>query len=149
MKNKTWFPKLLFGLTVTAIFSGLVLGITLPWILRAYLDFIDVDLNLKWLLVLLYLSYVPFMVIWAAVFRLCRNLANDRPFCQNSILNLKVISVCAFLDFSIFICGTFVYLRMAFFILAGASLMISVISAIIRELVIRGIALSEEVELTI
>ena len=40
-------------------------------------------------------------------------------------------------------------MRMVFFILAGAALMIAVISAIIRELVIRGIELREEVDLTI
>ncbi len=149
MKYKTWFPKLLFGLTVTAIVTGISLGITLPWILRAYLDYLKDSTNINGLLVLMYSSYVPFMVIWAAVFRLCRNLANDRPFCQNSIFNLKIISGCAFIDFLIFVLGTIIYFRVVFLILAGASLMISVISAIIRELVIRGIALSEEVELTV
>ncbi len=54
-----------------------------------------------------------------------------------------------FFDFLVFIGGTFIYMRMAFFILAGAALMISVISAIIRELVIRGIELREEVDLTV
>ncbi|NLX93525.1 MAG: DUF2975 domain-containing protein [Clostridiales bacterium] len=149
MKNKNLFPKILFTLTVTAIVGGLSAGILLPWLLRAYLDFIQVSVNLNWMLVLLYTTYVPFMAIWASVFMLCRNLANDRPFCENSILNLKVISICAFFDFLVFMYGTFVYMRMAFFILAGAALMIAVISAIIRELVIRGIELREEVDLTI
>ncbi len=149
MKKSKWFPNLLFALTITAIVCGLGAGVSLPWILRAYLDFIHVSVNMKWMLLLLYTTYFPFMVIWAAVFRLCRNLANDRPFCENSILNLKLISACSFFDFIIFIAGTFIYMRMAFFILAGAALMIAVISAIIRELVIRGIELREEVDLTI
>lgn len=149
MKTKNLFPKLLFTLTVTAIVCGLSAGIALPWILRAYFDFIHVSVNMNRMLLLLYTTYVPFMVIWAAVFKLCRNLANDRPFCENSILNLKVISICSFFDFVIFIAGTLIYMRMAFFILAGAALMIAVISAIIRELVIRGIELREEVDLTI
>ena len=149
MKERKWFPKLLFGLTVTAIICGIGAGIGLPWILRAYLYFINVAVDLKWMLMLLYITYFPFMVIWVSVFRLCRNLANDRPFCENSILNLKIISICAFFDFLVFICGTFIYMRIAFFILAGAALMIAVISAIIRELVIRGIELREEVDLTV
>lgn len=149
MKNKNLFPKFLFALTVTAIVCGLGAGIGLPWILRAYFDFIQVSVNINRMLLLLYTTYVPFMVIWAAVFKLCRNLANDRPFCENSILNLKVISICSFFDFVVLIAGTLIYKRMAFFILAGAALMIAVISAIIRELVIRGIELREEVDLTI
>ncbi len=149
MKKRSWFPNILFALTVTAIICGIGAGIGLPWLLRAYLDFIHVSVNIKWMLLLLYITYIPFMLIWASVFRLCLNLANDRPFCENSIMNLKAISICAFFDFVVFIAGTLIYMRIAFFILAGAALMISVISAIIRELVIRGIELSEEVELTV
>ncbi|MEI6578276.1 MAG: DUF2975 domain-containing protein [Eubacteriales bacterium] len=155
MKNKNLFPQFLFSLTICAIGIGILLGIFLPWILSACLDIgrgaYGESMNFKTLLTLLYITYFPFMVIWAAVFKLCRNLAKDIPFCKNSILNLKIIGICAFFDCLVFICGMFLfsYAGIVFFIIATAALMISVISAIIRELVIRGIELREEVELTV
>ena len=166
MKNKNAFPKFLFGLTICAICIGILLGVFLPWILDACFvvteDCNEVGVysipggcsgrvDAGGLLALLYITYFPFMVIWAAVFKLCRNLAKDIPFCSNSILNLKIIGICAFFDSMVFVSGIFLfsYARIVFFILAVAALMISVISAIIRELVIRGIELREEVELTV
>jgi hypothetical protein len=166
MKNKNLFPQFLFGLTICAIFIGILVGVFLPWLLAACFSIVRGDTsgiisecarlvrenaNFGGLLTLLYITYFPFMVIWAAVFKLCRNLAKDIPFCKNSILNLKIIGICAFFDCFVFICGIFLfrYAGIVFFIIATAALMISVISAIIRELVIRGIELREEVDLTV
>jgi hypothetical protein len=166
MKNKNLFPQFLFGLTVCAIGIGILLGIFLPWILDACFVITGEcnpasayvspgcssgRVSTGGLMALLYITYFPFMIIWAAVFKLCRNLAKDIPFCDNSILNLKIIGICAFFDCLVFISGIFLfdYARIVFFILAVAALMISIISAIIRELVIRGIELREEVDLTI
>jgi len=166
MKNKNVFPQFLFGLTICAIFVGILVGVFLPWLLAACFSITGGDTsgiindyariardnaNFGGLLTLLYITYFPFMVIWAAVFKLCRNLAKDIPFCKNSILNLKIIGICAFFDCFVFICGMFLfsYAGIVFFIIATAALMISVISAIIRELVIRGIELREDVELTV
>lgn len=151
MKNRNFFPKLLFVLVVTAIAIGLLLGIFLPWIIKILLNGRLEPDYYPGLVALLYVTYVPFMVIWAAVFKLCRNLANDIPFCKNSILNLKIIGVCAFFDCLVFIAGVFLFPdgHIVFSILAIAALMIGMISAIIRELVIRGIELREEVDLTV
>jgi hypothetical protein len=161
MKKKNLFPQVLFVLTILAIAIGIVLGVTMPWVLAACFDLAGrgsiasiyerSGTNLGSLLALLYITYFPFMLIWAAVFKLCRNLAKDIPFCKNSILNLKIIGICALFDCLMFISGIFLFstVSVVFFILAVAALMISVISAIIRELVIRGIELNEEVELTV
>lgn len=162
MKNRNLFPKFLFGLTICAIIVGLLLGIFLPWILDACYGLRSETIfegyriahqhvKISGLLILLYITYVPFMIIWAAVFKLCRNLANNVPFCDNSILNLKVIGISAFFDSLVFFAGIFLFNDgfIVFIVLTVAALMISVISAIIRELVIRGIELREEVDLTV
>jgi hypothetical protein len=149
IKNSN-FVKLLFALTVAAIVCFALAGPALPWILRAYFDYIGLSgNNITGMLVLLYIAYVPFMIIWSAVFRLCRNLMTDRPFCESSLRNLKIIGRCGMADFLVFLIGTVMFGRAVFFILAGAALMIGIISAVIRELVVRGIALSEDVELTV
>lgn len=150
MTKNSFFVKFLFALTIAAIVCFVFAGPALPWLLRAYFQHIGLSgANLTGMLVLLYIAYVPFMIIWSAVFRLCRNLMTDRPFCESSLRNLKNIGRCGMADFLVFLIGTVMFGRAVFFILAGAALMIGIISAVIRELVVRGIALSEDVELTV
>jgi len=149
MKKHNVFPAILFALAIAAFVVGLFIGITAPWLLRAYCDYIGLPQVPRGLLALLYVSYLPFMAIWAASLKLCLNLRKDIPFCDNSVANLRLISFCAFFDFLVYCAGTAIYRRMVFFFIAAGAFMIFVISAIIRELVVRGIELKRETELTI
>lgn len=149
MKKHTVFPDILFALAIAAFAAGLFVGAAAPWFLNEYCAYIGLASVPRELLALLYVSYLPFMAIWAASLKLCLNLRKDIPFCDNSVANLRVISFCAFFDFLVYCAGTVIYRRMVFFVIAAGAFMIFIISAIIRELVVRGIELKQETELTI
>lgn len=149
MNKHKVFPELLFAMAITAFIAALFIGIAAPWFLKEYCAYIGLSSVPRGLLALLYVSYLPFMAIWAASIKLCMNLRRDIPFCDNSVANLRVISFCAFFDFLVYCAGTVIYRRMVFFVIAAGAFMIFIISAIIRELVVRGIELKQETELTI
>ena len=149
MNQHKVFPDILFAMAITAFIGALLLGVTAPWLMREYCRFIGLASVPRGLLALIYVSYLPFMAIWAASLKLCMNLRRDIPFSSDSISKLRVISFCAFFDFLVYCAGTAIYRRMVFFVIAAGAFMIFIISAIIRELVVRGIELKQETELTI
>lgn len=152
MKNSS-FRKALYIASVICVSLVVAAGVFLPkvvdWyfinILRDMEAFSKVEVT-----TFLYISAVPFLFIGISVVKLSRKLLSGDVFYKSSMKELKIISFCSLIDFFIFAVGTFViYRNLVCVVVMMGSLMIFIISSIVRELIGSGIELQEENDLTI
>ncbi|MEG0308114.1 MAG: DUF2975 domain-containing protein [Clostridium sp.] len=151
MKN-ILFRKLLYVIAVLSTVITIVGGITLPVLVNCYTKNI-LSIGLKegiGIIVFLYITYVPFLIILMSVMRLSKRLLQGKPFCKESIKELKIISICSFIDFIVYFIGAvFIYRNLLSLAIMFSALMVFIISSIVRELIGNGIELQEEIDLTI
>lgn len=146
------FKKLLYIVSVLSVAITIVAGATLPNIVNWYLsnisnDGLDMGGGVK---VFLYITYIPFLLILISVMRLSGKLLKGSPFCKESIRELKMISICSFIAFVTYLIGAiFIYRNLICIIITFATMMVFIISSVVRELINNGIELQEENDLTI
>lgn len=146
------FRKILYIVSVLSVVIAIIAGATLPNIVNWYLNNIstaglDIGGGVK---IFLYITYIPFLLILISVMRLSGKLLKGSPFCKGSLKELKVISICALISFVIYLTGTvFIYKNLICIVITFATMMVFIISSVVRELISNGIELQEENDLTI
>ncbi|GEM_PF-353444 len=151
MKNML-FRKILYIVSVLSVVITIIAGATLPNIVNWYLGNIstaglDIGGGIK---IFLYITYIPFLLILISVMKLSGKLLKGSPFCKESIKSLKVISICSFIAFVTYLAGTiFLYKNLICIVITFATMMVFIISSVVRELINNGIELQEENDLTI
>ncbi len=150
MKNML-FRKILYIVSVLSVVITIIAGATLPNIVNWYLSNISTaGLDIGGIKIFLYITYIPFLLILISVMKLSGKLLKGSPFCKESIKSLKVISICSFIAFVTYLAGTiFIYKNLICMVITFATMMVFIISSVVRELINNGIELQEENELTI
>lgn len=149
MKN-ILFRKILYIVAVLSVLTTIIGGCFIPSITKWYYNnFTNLDVP-QFMVVFLYITIIPFLLILIEVMKLSKSLLKDSYLNKETIYRLKRISIYAFVEFIIYlIATTFVYSNLVFFVITIATLMIFMITAVIKELVSTGIELKEENDLTI
>lgn len=149
MKN-IFFRKFLYGISVVALLLTLLGAIMLPSLANLYSRYIGANVvNIK-TLGFIYTTTIPFLAILLSVIKLSKNLLNDKGFSRDNLKSLKVISIGALIDFIIYLIGTtFIFRNLVCFVLSCATLMVFIMSYVIKELISNGIELKDENDLTI
>ena len=152
MKNNL-FRKTLYIASIICVALVVMAMIFLPRLVEWY--FINVlkdigNLSKGGIITFLYMASVPFLLIGISVVKLSKRLINGEVFYKSSMKELKIINICALVDFSIFFVGTFFIYRnlLSLAVMMGA-LMVFIISSVVRELIGNGIELQQDVDLTI
>jgi len=145
------FRKILYIVSVLSVVITIIAGATLPNIVNWYLSNISTaGLDIGGIKIFLYITYIPFLLILISVMKLSGKLLKGSPFCKESIKSLKVISICSFIAFVTYLAGTiFIYKNLICMVITFATMMVFIISSVVRELINNGIELQEENELTI
>jgi len=107
-------------------------------------------MNLKNMLFRKLLYIISVLLILISVMKLSGKLLKGSPFCKESIKDLKIISICSFIAFIVYLIGSvFIYKNLICVIITFATMMVFIISSVVRELINNGIELQEENDLTI
>lgn len=149
MKNDL-FRKFLYVVSIICV--GILIGamIFLPNIVRWYFANVWAETDYKFMVIFLYLAAVPFLIIGISVVKLSKRLVDEKVFYKSSMRELKIISICSLIDFLIFFIGAFfIYKNLLCIAIMMGTLMVFIISSIVRELIGSGIELQEEVDLVI
>lgn len=144
MMKKLSFKQGLYILAWITFISCMIVVILLPHIVSLYLP------NQVFEIVLfIYLTLIPFFPLLWSVIKMSDMLKEDKPFSNLSLVQLKRISICAFIDCLLYIGGALYFKQFIYVLMIFVTLLVSLISVIISELVKNGIVLKEENELTI
>jgi hypothetical protein len=146
-----FFAKLLNMLVTLILILLIITFFTLPFLVDQYMKIEEVQItNTFTLKLFLYMTAIPFFVLLVMVKKLCKNILQNQVFSLSSITALNRISVCAFVDFCLYIIGTFMILRnLLSLTLMIAAFMIGLVGLILAQLMKIAIELKEENELTI
>lgn len=147
--KSTSFRKILYILSVFSVVMTTAAILTLPWLVRWYaknIVFVTIPFSVT---VFIYLTLFPFLTILIAVVKLSRNLMKNNPFSQNSLDQLRAISICSALDCLLYIIGVFFYRNLLCIVVLAGTIMVFLISSVVRELITNGIRIKEENDLTI
>lgn len=152
MKNNL-FRKVLYIASVICVVLVVIAMLLLPKVVDWY--FINIlndigNLSKGGVITFLYISAVPFLFIGISVVKLSKRLITGKVFYKSSMKELKVINICALVDFSIFfVGGFFIYKNLLCLAVMMGALMVFIISSVVRELIGNGIELQQDVDLTI
>ncbi len=152
MKNNL-FRKVLYIASVICVVLVVIAMLLLPKVVDWY--FINIlndigNLSKVGVITFLYISAVPFLFIGISVVKLSKRLITGKVFYKSSMKELKVINICALVDFSIFfVGGFFIYKNLLCLAVMMGALMVFIISSVVRELIGNGIELQQDVDLTI
>lgn len=149
MKN-ILFRKILYVISVLSVLITIIGGCFVSGLTEWYYDnFTNLDVP-QFIVIFLYITIVPFLFILIEVMRLSKSLLKDSYLNKETIVRLKRISIYAFVEFIIYLISTtFLYRNLVFFVITIATLMVFMITSVIKELVSTGIELKEENDLTI
>lgn len=149
MKNMV-FRKVLYGISILALIGTIGGSILLPYLGNWYLNSRSLGNVSVATLIFIYTTIVPFLLILFSVIKLSKNLMKDNSFLRENLNALKIISICSFIDFIIYLIGTiFIFKNLVCFVLTFATLMVFIISYVIKELIKNGIEIKDENDLTI
>ena len=149
MKNM-FFRKILYGISVLALLLTLIGTIILPSLGNWYSRYIGTNVVNIETLVFIYATIIPFLAILLSVIKLSKNLLNDKGFSRDNLKSLKIISIGSLIEFIIYLIGTvFIFRNLVCFVLTCATLMVFIMSYVIKELISNGIELQDENDLTI
>jgi hypothetical protein len=82
--------------------------------------------------------------------KLINNILRKDPFCQSNITALNIISICAFIDFILYVIGTtFILKNLLSLTLMVAAFMVGLTSLILSQLVRTAMEIKQENDLTI
>ncbi len=149
MKN-VLFRKGLYFISVISVTLVIIASILLPKIVDWYFVNVLGKESEFGVVIFLYISAIPFLLIGISVVKLSRRLLKGKVFYQSSMRELKIISICALMEFILFLVGfIFIYRNLLCLVIMMGALMIFIISSIVRELIGSGIELQEEADLVI
>ena len=98
----------------------------------------------------LFITVIPFLLLLIDVMKLSKNLLNDTYLNIDTLKRLKRISIYSLMEFFIYLIAIiFMYHDLVFIVVTIATLMVFMITSVIRELISKGIELKEEIDLTI
>lgn len=125
-------------------------GIFIPWITKwYYLNFTTVEVP-RFMSTFLFITVIPFLLLLIDVMKLSKNLLNDTYLNIDTLKRLKRISIYSLMEFFIYLIAIiFMYHDLVFIVVTIATLMVFMITSVIRELISKGIELKEEIDLTI
>lgn len=149
MKNNI-FRKILYIMSVLAVCITVAGGIFIPWITKwYYLNFTTVEVP-RFMSTFLFITVIPFLLLLIEVMKLSKNLLNDTYLNIDTLKRLKRISIYSLMEFFIYLIAIiFMYHDLVFIVVTIATLMVFMITSVIRELISKGIELKEEIDLTI
>lgn len=137
-------------MSVIAVCITVIGGICIQWITKKYyLSFTSMEIP-KYISTFLFITTIPFLLLLIEVIRLSKSLLNDTFLNKETLERLKKISIYSAIEFFIYIVAViFMYHNLVFIVVTIATLMIFMITSVIRELIVKGIELKEENDLTI
>lgn len=128
---------------------GILIYITLPILLKIYINIFNPILNYVAALVILYTSGIPAIIIVYEFIKVFGTLKKDNPFIMENVKSLKIISICSLIISIIYIIGMF-FIISVFEIIAIAIFIIAWLGAyVLAELLRKAIEYKEENDLTI
>ena len=148
--KKSIFRKILYIMSVIAICITVVGGMCIQWLTKwYYISFTNMEIP-KYISTFLFITIIPFLLLLIEVMKLSKSLLNDTYLNKETLKRLKKISIYSAIEFFIYIVAViFVYHNLVFIVVTIATLMIFMITSVIRELIVKGIELKEENDLTI
>ena len=149
MKNNI-FRKMLYIISVLSICITVIGGISIPWITKLYyLNFTNLE-EPRFMSTFLFITAIPFILLLIEVMKLSKSLLNDTYLNINTLKRLKRITIYSLIEFFIYLANIiFMYRNLVFVVVIIATLMVFMITSVIRELIVKGIELKEENDLTI
>lgn len=149
MKNNI-FRKTLYIISVLSICITVIGGISIPWITKLYyLNFTNLE-EPRFMSTFLFITAIPFILLLIEVMKLSKSLLNDTYLNKETLKRLKRISIYSLIEFFIYLANIiFMYRNLVFVVVIIATLMVFMITSVIRELIVKGIELKEENDLTI
>ena len=149
MKNNI-FRKILY---IISVLSVCITGVGLIWIPSItkwyYLNFTTIE-EPRFISTFLFITVIPFLLLLIEVMKLSKSLLNDTYLNINTLKRLKRISIYSVTEFIIYLIAIiFIYHNLVFIVVTIATLMVFMITSVIRELIVKGIELKEEIDLTI
>ena len=149
MKNNI-FRKMLYIISVLSICITVIGGISIPWITKLYyLNFTNLE-EPRFMSTFLFITAIPFILLLIEVMKLSKSLLNDTCLNKETLKRLKRITIYSLIEFFIYLANIiFMYRNLVFVVVIIATLMVFMITSVIRELIVKGIELKEENDLTI
>lgn len=137
-------------MSILAVCITVTGGICIPWITKwYYLNFTTVEVP-RFMSTFLFITVIPFLLLVVEVMKLSKNLLNDTYLNIDTLKRLKRISIYSLIEFFIYLIAIiFMYHDLVFIVVTIATLMVFMITSVIRELISKGIELKEEIDLTI
>lgn len=137
-------------MSVIAICITVVGGMCIQWLTKwYYISFTNMEIP-KYISTFLFITIIPFLLLLIEVMKLSKSLLNDTYLNKETLKRLKKISIYSAIEFFIYIVAVIlVYHNLVFIVVTIATLMIFMITSVIRELIVKGIELKEENDLTI
>ena len=137
-------------MSILAVCITVAGGIFIPWITKwYYLNFTTVEVP-RFMSTFLFITVIPFLLLLIDVMKLSKNLLNDTYLNIDTLKRLKRISIYSLMEFFIYLIAIiFMYHDLVFIVVTIATLMVFMITSVIRELISKGIELKEENDLTI
>lgn len=129
---------------------GSIVFITLPILLRLYIQYINPTLTYYPSLILLYSSGIPAIIIVHQFIKLFGSLKEDNPFINSNVKALKITSVCSVIISIEYLIGIFTVTNSIFAIIIIGVFIIAWLGLyILAELLQKAIEYKEENDLTI
>ncbi len=129
---------------------GSIVFITLPILLRLYIQYINPTLTYYPSLILLYSSGIPAIIIVHQFIKLFGSLKEDNPFINSNVKALKITSVCSVIISIEYLIGIFTVTNSIFAIIIIGVFIIAWLGLyILSELLQKAIEYKEENDLTI
>ena len=137
-------------MSILAVCITVAGGIFITWITKwYYLNFTTVEVP-RFMSTFLFITVIPFLLLLIDVMKLSKNLLNDTYLNIDTLKRLKRISIYSLMEFFIYLIAIiFMYHDLVFIVVTIATLMVFMITSVIRELISKGIELKEEIDLTI
>lgn len=132
------------------LIMGSAIYVLLPILLRAYIYYINPELNYIYALILLYISGIPAIIIVNEFIHMFGSLKKDNPFIKENVQSLRRISICSFIIAIEYAIGIFVVTNSIFgIIVVGVFVIAWLGSYVLAELWQKAIYYKEENDLTI
>ena len=128
---------------------GIIIYITLPFLLSKYVELFNPVLDYIPALVILYVSGIPALIIVFKFIKIFNTLKQDNPFTMENVKHLKVISICSLIISIEYIIGMFFIVSIFEIILIAVFIIVWLGGYILSELLRKAIDYKEENELTI
>ena len=128
---------------------GIIIYITLPFLLNKYVEIFNPVLNYTAALLILYVSGIPALIIVYKFIKIFNTLKQDNPFVLENVKHLKTISICSLIISIEYIIGMFFIISIFEIILIAVFIIVWLGGYILSELLRKAIEYKEENELTI